>query len=167
MTTQYTSKHSDISSTTIKPRFYQELIKLWQKKCFASATTDIKMLLMLVHEDIDYERDCNYHRQSDITYWFQLFGYCEGNQRCQYSWGFSSSFIFTKSSPQWEVFVMTQNHFRFPKWKHKKVWAKAAKIHCPSVWTFTANRLHIFSVHVFISYQCFQYFCLVKVTKPL
>lgn len=26
------------------------------------------MLLLLVYEDIDYERDCNYHRQSDITF---------------------------------------------------------------------------------------------------
>jgi len=47
--------------------------------------------------------------------------------------GFCSSFnVFTRSAPQWKVFVMTHNQFRFPKWRCKQVWAMTA-----NKWTFS------------------------------
>lgn len=145
MTTLYTSKHSlwlrDIHLTPIKPVSTSRTNKA---DCFASATTDCwsrktsskccwcRFIKILSMKEID-------HRQSDIT-----FVYASGSRD---HWGFSSSFnVFTKSSPQWKVFVMTHNQFRFPKWRRKQVWAKTANIQCPSIWAFTANKW-IFSVH--------------------
>lgn len=95
---------------------------------------------MLVHKD--FERDCNDHRQSDIT-----FGFARGTRDVTVG-SVQASNVFTKSAPQWKVFVMTHNQFRFPKWKR----AKAAKIQCD-----------IFSVHIL----CLQSVFLIEVTKPL